>query len=575
MLKFACHIPARVMQRIVLKPYHYVMNHIGLYLKNKIRRFKKSAQENEDCLPRKYKELLVPSVQDFADRTSENIRTIFETNTSVDLAAGEFHTNSIQLQLKLLRISLQLTSVLIIIKSHKQEILVLNSFSSKHPQNIVPGPFPQGIGIAGAVNQGHDEVYVTDPDCNYTGAFYYKKRQPVGAAAIIHVPVRLDEVKDLPKKVYLCLDREASASWTIDEKDIIRISAEKLAMDLQLGGMLTSLDQERNIIQKICQGFRELNKGLGLKTVLTATASAVTSLVSADFISISLVEKDSHQTAFVTGSGYQEQYLGLEYNLEEGLVGQVIRLNRPLPVNGQYHGPAPVFSKNTFLTGYKSLYILPLLPEEGQSLGAMTVASKQVAAFGQVQQNILQLIATQAAVKIELAKSHETINKMATTDGLTGLDNHRTFQHGFDIMLHRAKRRQSPLTLIFCDIDFFKKINDSYGHPFGDLVLKAVAKIMADTVRREDLAARYGGEEFALILENSSKKGALQLAERIRQDIADLTFSFEDESVRLTISLGIASFPEDGQEKSEIIELADQALYKAKKQGRNQTVAIG
>lgn len=548
------------------------MNQISTYIKNKIKRLSKSTTDTsyrQDALVRHSHG---SPLKTLADKAGEAIGSIFDNKTYDDHVAEQFFVDSFQLQLTLLKTSLGLTSVLVVIKNKGDDILSLHSFSSHYPKMILPGPYPVGIGIAGAMNQGHDAVFVSDLNKNYSGLFYYKEQQSVGAAAIIQIFSQKDTSINSTNKAYLCIDRTETTPWTDTEKIIINMAAKKIGMDLQLGGMLTSLDQKRNLIQKICQGFRELNKGLGLETVFNATYKAVTSLVNADFISISLSGNDSHQTAFVAGTSSQDHHLGLEFNLEEGLVGQVIRLNRPLPVNGQYRGPAPVFSKNQCLIGYNSLYILPLLPEEGQSLGAMTVASKKAAVFGQAQMDILQLIATQVAVKIELAKSHETINKMATTDGLTDLANHRTFQHGFDIMLHRAKRRQSPLTLIFCDIDFFKKINDSYGHQFGDLVLKAVAKTLADTVRREDMAARYGGEEFALILENSTKDGALQMAERIRQDIADLAFQFEDETVRLTISLGIASFPEDGLEKTTIIELADQALYRAKRQGRNQSV---
>jgi len=262
----------------------------------------------------------------------------------------------------------------------------------------------------------------------------------------------------------------------------------------------------------------------------------------------------------------------LEYGLSEGLIGQVIRLNHPLPANARYAGPAPVFSRTSTLSGYRSLFILPLAKEEGGAMGALTVAAKADGVFGKVERDVLGLIAAQVGIKIDLAKSHELLSKLATTDGLTDLANHRTFQHGFDIMLHRAKRRNSPLALILCDIDWFKKINDNHGHQFGDQVLKGVAKVLADAVRREDLAARYGGEEFALILENSDKKGASQMAERIRQDIAALVFTVEAKRIGVTISLGIAAFPEDGQKKTVIIEKADQALYSAKRQGRNRTV---
>ena len=530
------------------------MSQFKTYFKRKLRSFSKTIPDSPSFQKETSHGMHSNSAYKLSDQTHKTIGSLFTIKDGNDTGTEKFFTHSFQLQLDLLKTTLDLTSVLVLINLQDEDKLIRHSFSSDFPELLLPGPFPSGIGIAGAMNQGHGAVYIADLSKNYSGLFYYKERVSVGSAAIIHLKTLPKNSADTANKVCVCIDRTNSAHWTEKEKNIITMSSQKIALDLQLGGILNSLDQERNLIQNVCQGFRELNKGLGLETVFNATAKAVSSLVITDFLAISLLDHDSHQTAFVAGTSSLSHLLGLEYDLEEGLIGQVIRLKRPLPVTGHYTGPAPVFS------------------EEGQSLGAMTVAARVDSAFGSAQMAVLQLIATQVAVKIELAKSHETINKLATIDGLTDLANHRTFQHAFDIMLHRAKRRQSPLTLIFCDIDFFKKINDSYGHQFGDLVLKAVSKILADTVRREDMAARYGGEEFALILENSTKKGALQMAERIRHDIADLKFQFENETVCVTISLGIASFPEDAQEKSDIIELADQALYRAKRQGRNQSV---
>ena len=173
------------------------------------------------------------------------------------------------------------------------------------------------------------------------------------------------------------------------------------------------------------------------------------------------------------------------------------------------------------------------------------------------------------AIKIDLAQAHEQINKIAAIDGLTNLANHRTFQHAFDVMLNRAKRRSGHLCLILCDIDYFKRINDTYGHPFGDQALKIIADTLAKTVRRVDLAARYGGEEFAIILEDSDEYGGLEMAERIRKKIELLSLHQDKNTVNITMSLGLAIFPDDGDKKSIIIDHADQALYKAKASGRN------
>jgi diguanylate cyclase (GGDEF)-like protein len=231
-----------------------------------------------------------------------------------------------------------------------------------------------------------------------------------------------------------------------------------------------------------------------------------------------------------------------------------------------------VFGHDHLLSGYNSLLVLPLQKVKGEATGALTVAVKAAEVFTKPRQEILELIAAQVAVKIDLGQAHEEINRLATIDGLTGLINHRTFQRGFDVMLLREERRSGALSLLLCDIDHFKKINDSHGHPFGDKVLKEVAGILRKAARGVDLAARYGGEEFVLVLEGSGEQGGLQMAERIRQEIEKMVLHNESGPVRVTLSLGLAVYPDHGTDKERLISRADQALYRAKKQGRNRVV---
>ena len=136
----------------------------------------------------------------------------------------------------------------------------------------------------------------------------------------------------------------------------------------------------------------------------------------------------------------------------------------------------------------------------------------------------------------------------------------------------RARRQASSLCLILCDIDHFKKINDTHGHPFGDQVLKKVASILKQSIRQVDLTARYGGEEFAIILEASDEEGGLIQAERVRQSIEDLVFDSKGEKITITMSFGLAAYPLDGESKAELIDRADQALYAAKEGGRNRSI---
>lgn len=176
--------------------------------------------------------------------------------------------------------------------------------------------------------------------------------------------------------------------------------------------------------------------------------------------------------------------------------------------------------------------------------------------------------------RIELAKKLE---KLATTDALTGLANRRRFDEHFAAEVTRAARSGEPLTLVLCDVDHFKPYNDRYGHQRGDACLVEVARALEGLVRRPaDLAARYGGEEFALILPETSQEGATKLADRLRSAIRELGFGHEDNDGHgvVTVSAGVATVVGGGWTVEEIIELADRALYGAKARGRDCHISV-
>ena len=164
--------------------------------------------------------------------------------------------------------------------------------------------------------------------------------------------------------------------------------------------------------------------------------------------------------------------------------------------------------------------------------------------------------------------------KLATVDGLTDLYNHRYFQDTLKQQLETARRYGSNLSLIIIDIDFFKKFNDTYGHQAGDAVLRQVAQVLKKNVRTSDVVCRYGGEEMSIILPNTSNKEARINAERICKAVGETKFKLNatDES-NVTISLGVSTYPENGEDPKDLIESADKGLYRAKENGRNQVGA--
>lgn len=169
-------------------------------------------------------------------------------------------------------------------------------------------------------------------------------------------------------------------------------------------------------------------------------------------------------------------------------------------------------------------------------------------------------------------KRDEALKALAVTDGLTGLFNYRYFKGELEKEVKKSDRYNRPLSLIMADVDFFKHYNDTNGHAQGDMALKRVAEIFMKCVRDVDLAARYGGEEFAVVLPETTLEQALVVAERIRRKLEEEDVPYEElqPNGQLTLSIGVASFPDTAKDASELIDAADKALYKAKENGRNQ-----
>ena len=179
-------------------------------------------------------------------------------------------------------------------------------------------------------------------------------------------------------------------------------------------------------------------------------------------------------------------------------------------------------------------------------------------------------VTEQALGKRGMEHLNEELKTASRVDGLTGLYNRRYWQERFDEMHKLCVRREKPSTALMLDIDHFKRINDTYGHQAGDKVIKMLAALIKRCVRETDLAGRYGGEEFAIILNDSSVEDAKIVAERIRQLAQRLVVEHEGESISFTVSLGLAQFSPDFKGAMAWLECADQALYEAKGNGRNQ-----
>lgn len=176
----------------------------------------------------------------------------------------------------------------------------------------------------------------------------------------------------------------------------------------------------------------------------------------------------------------------------------------------------------------------------------------------------------------ELELANVFLREMAIRDGLTGLYNHRHFQETLAAEVARSQRHKREFSLIFFDVDHFKTFNDTHGHPEGDTLLRILGQLIQERLRETDLAYRYGGEEFVLLLPETSKEGAVVVAENLRMKIETTPLKGAEIQPmgKITVSIGVATFPGDGEEAAKLLENADQALYRAKQGGRNRVVVV-
>jgi diguanylate cyclase (GGDEF)-like protein len=268
--------------------------------------------------------------------------------------------------------------------------------------------------------------------------------------------------------------------------------------------------------------------------------------------------------------GYPEDMLIPEISIKEGVIGRAARTRETQFIRD-------VSADSDFLRAsydVKSEIAVPIIKEDSV-LGVLNVESGYHP-LSETDVNLLNALAGSVAIAIDNARLHAEVKRMALTDVISGLANRRAFDETLEAELIRASRYHHPLSLIILDLDSFKEYNDRWGHPAGDVRLREIADLLRLNVREPDLAARYGGEEFAVILPNTSKAGAIRLAERLRQSAEESAPQKSGESYPVagyTISLGVATFPDDATSLRGLLLTADNAELTAKRLGKNRVYA--
>ncbi len=332
-------------------------------------------------------------------------------------------------------------------------------------------------------------------------------------------------------------------------------------------------NEEQNRVRQLAvlqEAVAVIASDLALEPMAERLALQAASLVKAELSALVILHSDTGDIQYFKANISPEEFPVKTIPVGRGLLGAILKDGVPLRLSDVTADPRfeGLPSGHPFL---RNLIGIPLLLKN-KVIGGLVVANKRNGdSFTQEDEDLLLMLALQSATAIENARLHAVTIEMAATDSLTGLANRRIFHEKLSEEFARAERYGCAFSLLLIDIDHFKNINDTYGHIAGDAVLQSLSRILREKIRRVDTAARYGGEEFVILLLEANEPSAKIVAERIRTAIAQSPFLIAGgKEISLTVSIGIATYPECGRVIQDLINSADKALYTAKQTGRNR-----
>lgn len=315
-----------------------------------------------------------------------------------------------------------------------------------------------------------------------------------------------------------------------------------------------------NELRLINEMTKRLNQSLRVKEIFQFATNELLTIFDADYCCVLQLDKPTNQ--FIVKSSNVPAMASEQFSPEYGFCGIIYRTKEPLIIS-DYWNTRVVTSKLMDNTGSRSLIAAPIFVD-GEVVGVILVTHKIPNFFSYDNYKLLQVMSTHIGLAVTNASLHAEVRRMVITDNLTGLH----ARHYLNEQIQRRQRKDPFGSLILVDIDYFKRINDTYGHQVGDRILIQVSKIISGAIRQGDIAARWGGEELAVYLPGIRTEQALRIAERIRKQVSDET----DPSV--TVSCGVSEWTFDNEKISveSLFYRADMALYEAKHKGRNRII---
>jgi diguanylate cyclase (GGDEF)-like protein len=368
-------------------------------------------------------------------------------------------------------------------------------------------------------------------------------------------------------------------AYTEADVRVLTIFAEQTALAIHSARLFAESQRKVEQLAVLNEVTRIVSSTIEIGRLLDLIFEQVRRILPTDTYYIALADEEKQELGIEVLVDEGERFPATVVPLRNTLAGYVIRQRVPLLLQN-IREQAPRLGLESSRLGKPKSSVswlgVPMVTSE-HLLGLLAVASYQRAAFDESDQEILQSVATQAAIAIDNARHHAEVERQARHDSLTGALNHNYFLTRLREEVARAEKNKTLLSLIMLDIDHFKEFNDSFGHLAGDAILRNVVEAILRNTKIVDLVGRWGGEEFVVALPGCSRGGARQVAERIRKSLSEINVKNEQgrQLPVPTASQGIATFPKDASDPIALVDVADISLYKAKSHGRDQISVVG
>lgn len=330
---------------------------------------------------------------------------------------------------------------------------------------------------------------------------------------------------------------------------------------------------EDDVLSKIYYCMERLIVFDCIEDVLQHLVKTAATLTAADAATIRLFNIQTGKLDIKAGTGLSKDFLAQPpLKLGEGIIGKVVQECREFASTDVAREIDCTQKDLAQMEGINSILSVPLKSKE-TALGALTVYRKSLRPFTDSELLLMCIFAAQAVEAVEKTNQLESLKKQAIFDQLTDIYNRHYVVKRMEEEIKRANRFNHPITVTFIDLDDFKKFNDSHGHLLGDKLLKDFTQLIRRELRKNDLLGRYGGEEFLLVTPETDKKGAQAIADKLLELTKKQPFLGRNGHISgVSFSAGISSYPEDGTTPGEIIDVADKAMYEAKKSGKKSVV---